>query len=1809
MYNNKFDKPYRNIINIDTNKVADLFNLVNNMNIQDIKQYIMIENIPLSVVDTNSNNLIHAVLLNTETKTKTEQQRLNIIEYLYNENVNPNAMNSKNITPLHIACMRQYYSIVKFLIERGVDSNYMDNNGNTPFHFLLNGRIKLEEKTEAGLIIPKSKKLDTIRVEESKELRNTIWGAIRDSPYLSAISKTIENTISNSTECKENVIEFQEELLKKNLSLDRVNNMKELKELKDISINDFTSTIEKQWGNFQKIRDINIHQSTNTSWGPEINGNLAIIKDTNIDTNIENKLDYYIDKIENVLKPTDNIILVDTNAINTLIYDNKPSDDKLDEYYNVMKHPLAIDMADNIIDWDNYTFVGGSRAVGIANEIPIPFIKELMKLDCFIIVKTMAYSLFNKSYDEILTYCKNPANIDNYLLYNDKSEKDIMVRYIVEVIYDNVNLQTENDLIGKLNTLYGDYTNISHIINNRRTSNKLSWLYHFIISYMCNKNLSKSDKNNLSCNINQLLIYLISGIANNKGNDLKLSISQVVRSRLIDDEIYKGNGFSDRITKADEKDINLGSLYSGWIFTLLNENTNIEEILNHLNIGNVDMKPSIDDNIDAIIINDELKEIVKYTYNLFNNIIINYVITDNLELNKTERLCYMILQYYENMKQKPLLQNIVDTISLIRFKDTLYKYEVGINIDKTYHFLLRKRLCHLYEKPINVNIVLNYDVDILDDIKNTIHASIDSVLPWYLAKDLTETRKPIKSSLYNFFKDIGYIMPFDASKKNIKTNEVAIESYLITEYCLPSKLYFYLSKGFNYIDNIKNNLDKILINDAQQIYRDNLAIYLLKKIEASHLGLCFMGRLDNLDYSIRANNDIYFYSHNNTNPKITNEKRFFTGYVSVMANCCPPTLYQYNNLLDNNYNRVIEIQNKMNKIILKSLENMKQTKKSNTYSSVIANIYPVLNSIISIVENLNNMRNYITNLDIQNSLYNVIKDEDEIKKIFEKIEYSMLNIEDFNNNINMINSFMYLFYYMKTDTMANIKIPKFIYNMIGVKPLIAFDDNTLALGAEDTSILYPPQNINMISHDYDTADIDKNNNTNIPNIVNSSYLMVIENFNKGIFFMNKEIIEKSFVADKYTKLPPSLSNILGEFYKINTKELIVKNTALHTIFDNIPDNMIGENNLQDNILKLQKYLLGAKITEELIQIFAKLKIKQVAVFLYQSIIQKNISKIPHDIINEKLFDEINIDIDINNTINSKIIELGDNRLIKEILHNYYNPFTEKINKKNYFILYPSNYNNTNLLNSKYVVDIDTRIIEELLYNRGNIFIYNMENSSPLYMLIKQNNYPILEKIKELKYKGTNLIGVNYTQNIYSPYKYLLEQYKMHLNAFMPMDSVKENIKNFVAPQYNEVKQIIQANDSFYNNILINLELSFSICNYLTQQYLLERVVEYKYKFTPEFNTYLDNEIDLLHNPQYINGNNIYYNMNIKKLNISNDDNMILINDIFEDYIIKYDKLTKNLAEYNKEKDRLDIRYKKRYEEIEQNILKNTEERQLISKNYYILKDIYENIKYINKPYEISMDKIELIKRYNIMLQKMHYANNNYIMGWNKILDNSRDLFISRKILQEKIDITSINTTINTSIKNGLSYYEEMNNICVEYFESPRYTGNNIVGFVYNTLIHLTRTIICSSIENIIRKILFETFQTGYYNGSDEVKKFEKILRKINYFITPNIKKYLYEEVAEKFVKTSVSIYIDSNEKASYEILTVTEILHSFIDLMLSESFDKLDNNIVEVLKNNIVSYYETIVNKIILNWNVCIENMFLYMINQYRYVKMIDILG
>ena len=132
------NQPYRPILTIPKEKIDSLFSLMNLMDTQQIKQFSMVNNVPLNVNDINGENLIHKAI-NNENILKKEFHRLNIIKFLIQNDVNPDKPNKENQTPLHLACKMQYADIVKYLIETGVNVNYQDNYGATPFHYALQG--------------------------------------------------------------------------------------------------------------------------------------------------------------------------------------------------------------------------------------------------------------------------------------------------------------------------------------------------------------------------------------------------------------------------------------------------------------------------------------------------------------------------------------------------------------------------------------------------------------------------------------------------------------------------------------------------------------------------------------------------------------------------------------------------------------------------------------------------------------------------------------------------------------------------------------------------------------------------------------------------------------------------------------------------------------------------------------------------------------------------------------------------------------------------------------------------------------------------------------------------------------------------------------------------------------------------------------------------------------------------------------------------------------------------------------------------------------------------------------------------------------------------------------------------------------------------------------------------------------------------------------------------------------------------------------------------------------------------------------
>jgi hypothetical protein len=260
------------------------------------------------------------------------------------------------------------------------------------------------------------------------------------------------------------------------------------------------------------------------------------------------------------------------------------------------------------------------------------------------------------------------------------------------------------------------------------------------------------------------------------------------------------------------------------------------------------------------------------------------------------------------------------------------------------------------------------------------------------------------------------------------------------------------------------------------------------------------------------------------------------------------------------------------------------------------------------------------------------------------------------------------------------------------------------------------------------------------------------------------------------------------------------------------------------------------------------------------------------------------------------------------------------------------------------------------------------------------------------------------------------------------------------------------------------------------------------------------------------------------------------------------------------------------------------------------------------------DNLFPLLRNDINNRERNELRDSYIDGWKQLLNIYRynpDLIISRLLKYENSQLTNTTVTniqdMDNFINENIGYYQFMHDFVKTYFEKPFYKKDNeILIFIYDMLLHLTQNILCNSIEQIIRKILFQSIKlTNFMLPNDN--NFIKIMNRVDHIITNDIKRYLYGEVAEKLVINSVNIFDDVEEKESYDTQTTSEILNSFLDLLVTDSPIELHENTITILKSNIIPYFDTIVNRTINNWAVCAENMFLYLINHYRLLETMSV--
>jgi len=866
-----FNQPYYKPPEIPQD-VDDIITTGMYIDINTIKNMSHVKNIPVNVSDGNNNNLIHLIIMY---KKKSEHQIINFIKYLVNNNTNPDQPNNSNKTPLHYACLNQYYYIIEYLLSIDCNPNFKDDFGMTPLHYLLVGKYDIFEKESlnpGSIIGYKDKQIDLIKNNNILQIKKELFDEINNNnifkQYLEALKKTlnpiiISNKITRIISESMNNNDIPQDIKIKNLRAELENQI-------NINPNEF---------NFP---DIEIHETDNFMESLP-NDKIGAIKNMNIKENFE--------------KLKKNNLLLTNNKINEFI-------NKINKFIDKMKN-IDINVINNInneyIEFDNNNFnLTNKGQKKIFNDLQINTLISYSKKYNFLIgYNDNNYYLFDETDFDIYDYNYDITNLNNIFPPNINLMSFNPNNPIFKTIMDEDLISME--LIKQRHFLYLKNAYNKGLFNPIFIFN--SYKLKFFGNIQDNNNIDNIFNysiNNQDKNIFPVLVFIIlcpnirlfNFVFNKNNNTL---------------EIENGNYFNLNNNWSDKK------LYKI-----------CKKVQQHFNL-NYDIRNNIDNTNKFIKILEEINKyrkisISKCNNNLYKDIIFilkyfNHLDYDNLNnypLNYNNLKSYItqflkLIYNYENPPQNFTLELDQNNVNNFRPEYNLPKFKFYYNtrnpIDPNNLFYEIGILPGNYGEDINgtnlINIAYILDFDCLGKINetplylnNNIIASIKYSSTDHIKiriLDLINTKTLFNNidKIKNFFNDIYhnvdeytelstiYLQEF--IKDNINLNELL--NYFDNTYNY-TDLFDTIISNFNQINrlnfleiyfdnNLPNNINKFYINDIPLINNVNIIEYILyNNVNPEIKGLYGNHFINNYD-----NNSLKFsFSHKNTYSFNINDK-------------------------------------------------------------------------------------------------------------------------------------------------------------------------------------------------------------------------------------------------------------------------------------------------------------------------------------------------------------------------------------------------------------------------------------------------------------------------------------------------------------------------------------------------------------------------------------------------------------------------------------------------------------------------------------------------------------------------------------------------------------------------------------------------------------------------------------------------------------------------------------------------------------------------------------------------------------------------
>ena len=1671
------NQPYRPILTIPKEKVDSLFSLMNLMDTQQIKQFSMVNNVPLNINDINGENLIHKAI-NNENILKKEFHRLNIIKFLIQNDVNPDKPNKENQTPLHLACKMQYADIVTYLIETGVNVNYQDNYGATPFHYALQGQIKLlESDKEIKDFIPAEKKVDINRKETLLEIKKQIWELIKENDFIKSIEKTIHSTVFDD-EIKKHSLELYKKISSKITETEEINYFKSIKEEFDIFKNKIKTIVEEKCSNFPESTDIIIHEKEKNSYDFSGN-NLSTLKNINIKEQIKDKIKENKKEIKNICKKIYTEVLndpFDIDAENTNVYNNlyldfynkhknffikniTTSTFNIDKQFKDIKNDWdnfnengifdenAVDYADNIIDWKELTFMGGSRIIDISFNYH--FIGKL--LDTTDNNDKILYILCNFS-----NGYKDVSNLDISNFKSTASSVGLFFDHlIIKMAYYKINNMDLNDILVELNTppavgspgvpsiLKYFYYKWEKLLSHK---NKASAIYTMFCDYVCKKSSTKLTGSM------SFMISILASALNIEEQTIDNAIKTCIKKYFIEKYLNESGRIDlDRI-KASIKVLLDDNLQNNDYYVIRIDNKYIDDINNKL------------DEINNRLIPVENKQ------NIFFELV------------------SLITEAIKNMKNKPLIQ---DSVSLITY---------------------------INNSCINNDISCNSIYVKIDDLSNNIISNISN---YYT--------RPSSSNLENHI--------FDLIKNK---NNLHLIPYL-----------------YVIMDQEKNNV-----------------ITSIKKLkESKHLGLYYKGLIPYINIDTSTN--IFFDISNIKIIINTNNKYSFLNNTIVPTQQILPLIGNY--LVDPSPSTVFDTAitfeyYKFNlkryrppiKGIVKNANDYVQYKIKKILSTLLYSAISEKN-LYTIIESNSKLSEAFTDIYIYLSFIYDFLDNGEIK----------IDINNIIKNINDYNAYLLLYHYLFLSNKI-YKIPKFNYYLL---PLLDKKNGGKFIYFNDINNKIDLNTEYDASGDTETVIIDISNNiqANIRN--GNSYLRVMENIENNIISGKYIIKPDNFIQSKSKKLPPAIIEKLKEFYTYNIKLLLIElydnRDSNSNIFEKIKElnKYINKNKSTDIFIdnNIMTYWVMSKIVEELIKEKMKYYIESQTNRILYKVIKKN------DLIRKTTvtFKDTNLIL----SPQELVLNMNLDNITNGIKHFFYKYQFSKVEKPELdkFIIYPDEYANSEILKLKYELIIKENIYKSLLEYNSNPYILDSNNQSPIFSLLKNHIPHVLNDIKYLNYNEFTEVN---------PYNFLLLELNNHTHKLTNgLNTYKDWIDNFVSYQKNEVKTLILSNDKFGNNIPLYLEDSFNVITYIANQYLSESIYEDDAKDI----TILNCEKKKSNYKTYL-----FINEQINILGVYKKLENNIVQNIIDNNDIEIEKINNTLQKINKQ-------YKKILE---------SKKKQLEDTKIKYKKEIIDSPEYIGN---LALNNEDILKRYKQL------ENNILTILLSKFinidLNNSCDLLTFKIITSEQIilnnSLEDIKLNFSLEVNQLSKFYEITNKISNIYFTFNKYTEyNQVLKFSKELLEFITERFICFPYFMLLNKILTTYFKSIYVIDNDT-----DIIEKVNYCLTnkilkednQSIKTILYNDVPKKLVLNAVQIFDNQEEESLFSPQSTKDIFDTVVNLLTINPSLSIpeDSPFFKTTIKEINSYFDTFVNKTILNWLVVIENVFKFNINQGRIIQSI----